>query len=66
VYLADGFPSASATSTDTGGAGAVLNLPPGPVTLAASLASTGQAIGKAHVLARAGYVTTTNLRPGAE
>jgi len=63
VYIEGGLPTKAATETDTSGAGAFVNLLPGPVVLSGKLAASGTVVGTTTVFARAGFVTTTNVIP---
>ena len=60
-YNQDGFPNRSATQTDTDGIGYYLNVPAGKVTVNAL--KTGLTLPTHSVLARAGVITTTLIRP---
>ncbi len=57
-----GRPKAGAT-TDTTGLGGAINLPPGPVTVRASLAASGKFFGSYTLVVRAGTLTSTSAPP---
>ncbi len=61
-----GTPSYTATETATsqvGAGGGFVNVPPGVVNLTATLVATGQAFSHAHVIVRAGTLTTVFMFP---
>ena len=64
AYIDGGLPSTKAKETDTSGAGAFVNVLPGPVVLTGKLVSSGSVVGTTTVFARAGFITTTNVIPG--
>ena len=54
AYQINGLPTVGATQTDSSGNVVVINVPPGNVTLTATLVSTGQRIGEATGFVRGG------------
>jgi hypothetical protein len=62
-YLINGLPSTSADQTDASGIGGFANLPPGIVTVTASVAATGQRSGSVSGLIRAGVITYAPIAP---
>jgi hypothetical protein len=64
LYAQDGLiPVPSATATFSVGAGTIINLPPGQVTLSATLQATGQLIGVTPILIEPGATTIVELVP---
>jgi hypothetical protein len=63
AYISGGLPSKTATMTDSSGAGAALNLPPGPVDVTGTIAASGTAFSQQSVMIREGYLTSINLAP---
>jgi hypothetical protein len=63
-YVINGLPSTTATATDASGIGGFANLPPGVVTVTATLQSTGARSGSASVLIRTGVITYSPIAPG--
>jgi hypothetical protein len=61
-YMADGLFPPSQTETTVAGLARVINVPPGNISITGNLAS-GEEVGTAAILSRAGYATVTNLRP---
>jgi hypothetical protein len=56
------FPSTSATATDNAGAGGILNVPQGAVTVSAILNSTGQQIAAVDTFVNPGFATAVFVR----
>ncbi len=63
VYLVGGLPSPTATSTDSDGFAAIVNVPPGTFTVTATLAATHQVIGTVTALSEAAHVMDFYLVP---
>lgn len=61
VYVSNGMPDTSATSTDTSGVAIVFNVPAGEVTVSATV--NGMTLRSHAVNAIAGVTTTTAIRP---
>jgi hypothetical protein len=62
-YLINGIPSKKATATDASGVGGFANLPPGTVTVTASVAATGARSGSISALIRTGVITYAPIAP---
>lgn len=62
-YSISGFPSFSATSTDSSGFAGFVNVAPGSVTLNAALEDGGERVGKVAIFVRAGYVSVRRIQP---
>jgi hypothetical protein len=60
-YAKEGFPSASATATDSSGYGGLMNASLGTLTLSASFADYSREIDEVTVLVQAATQTTTTL-----
>ena len=64
LYLADNYPSKSATKTDSvTGSAIIFNVPPGTFSVTASFASNNEAIRTATTIARQGWITFVQIRP---
>lgn len=63
AYLINNLPSTTATATDALGSFAILDVPPGPITVTAALQTTGQQIGIATGTVRAGTITYLAIVP---
>jgi hypothetical protein len=63
VYLVDGLPSPAATSTDSAGGAAAINVPPGTYTITATVAADHRVIGTMVALSEAGYITEFSSVP---
>ncbi len=63
VYSVGGFPSLTATSTDSSGGAVIVNVPPGAVTITATLAPGHPIIETANGFSEAGDFTLLNLVP---
>jgi hypothetical protein len=63
AYVIGGNPSTSATETDNFGSAAIVNVPPGSITITATLAATEQVIGTATGFVQAGVITFLSLPP---
>jgi hypothetical protein len=61
VYLASKVPSKTATATDSSGEGGFFNVKPGPAAITGSVG--GKPFGTVKVLARAGFLSQSNLVP---
>ena len=64
-YLVAGLPTTDISVTDATGYGGLVNLPPGVTTVSALLAPDQRKVGTISVLARAGYVTYSQIYAGA-
>jgi hypothetical protein len=64
-YLVGGLPTNNISVTDATGYGGLVNLPPGVTTVTALLAPDQRKVGTISVLARAGYVTYSQIYAGA-
>jgi len=62
-YFVNGLPSTTATATDTSGIGGFANLPPGVVTVTATLAKTSVRSGSVSILIRPGVITYSPIAP---
>jgi F0F1-type ATP synthase membrane subunit c/vacuolar-type H+-ATPase subunit K len=62
-YFVGGMLAASAKQTDASGRGGFVDVPQGSITLTAKVVATGQTLGTAHVVARAGSVANVTLAP---
>lgn len=62
-YILAGSLSPTATATDPGGSAGFVNLPPGTVTITATLESTGQVVGRLATLIRPDAITYQPMRP---
>ena len=62
-YYFNGLPDEAAVSTDSTGFAGLLNAPPGTITFTARVQATGQKIGSATMLVRAGVASYTYLAP---
>ena len=62
-YTSGGAPSPTTTATDADGLGGFVNVPPALVTVRTSFADTGQRIGTASALVRAGWMTLVEVAP---
>lgn len=63
AYMKGSMPSTTATGTDPGGQGAVLNVPAGNATVLGYLEQGGTPFSEFSVVVRAGYMTTMNVVP---
>jgi hypothetical protein len=61
-YSISGFPSFSATTTDSSGFAGFVNVAPGSITLNAQL-EDGQRVGKVAIFVRSGYVSVRRIQP---
>jgi hypothetical protein len=62
-YVRGQLPTTAATDTPTDGDGGYLNIVPGTVLITATDVKTGVEINTVAVLVRAGFITTTYIRP---
>jgi hypothetical protein len=62
-YLANGLPNTTATATDRSGIGGFANLPPGVVTVTATVASSSERSGSVSILIRPGVITYSPIAP---
>ncbi|HVJ90115.1 MAG TPA: hypothetical protein VM580_09955 [Labilithrix sp.] len=62
-YIIDSQPSLQETKTGLQGGGGFVNVPPGLFTFTATWAATGERLGAARVLVRAGSVTIVDISP---
>ena len=65
VYLETNLPSSSATETDNAGSAIVFNVPPGTVSITATIGATGETIRTVSALARTGWATFVQIRLGS-
>jgi hypothetical protein len=62
-YAEAGLPSGSASQTDAGGYGGLLNVVPGSITFTATVAETDQRVGQVTLLTREGAITYGSIVP---
>jgi len=65
-YLINGIPNRGADQTDVAGIGGFANLPPGAVTVKASVAATGAQLGSTSITIRPGTISYSPIAPSLQ